>query len=156
MQSLYQEALNVAAKPIFIKKNFLAEKAFSFKYIRYRLLRPLLKLYTKSFRLTVKNAPWLTPPATTFLNRVLDRQETFLEFGSGRSTLFFASRVKELISVEHHEGWFKKISTLLEVEGMENVKYVLHPPAEEDTKADIDQRHLKEFDKELIKYGINH
>ena len=36
-----------------------------------------------------------------------------LEFGSGSSTLWFAKHTKNLVSVEHHPDWFKKIGELL-------------------------------------------
>lgn len=152
MTSYYQEALRISKKPYFLKRNFLAEKEFSFKYIRYRILRPLLKIYTKSYRLLIKNSPWLAPPSIKFLQKTLNNNLTFLEFGSGKSTLFFAGKVKHLVSVEHHEGWYNKVKDALNTHGFNNVSYKLIRPEKDELKIEIDKRHREEFDVELINY----
>jgi len=152
MNSYYKEAFRVSKKPFFIKRKYLAEKNFSFKYIRYRILRPLLKLYTKAFRLFVKNSPWLTPASIVFLNNTLDKTMTFLEFGSGKSTLYFASKVKHLESIEHHEGWYIKIKNLLNEYNYDHVNYILHKPIEEEEKKQIEIRHKQDFDEDLKSY----
>ena len=45
--------------------------------------------------------PWLTPAAIGLLATLLRPADTGAEFGSGRSTLWFAARVAALTSVEH-------------------------------------------------------
>ena len=50
-----------------------------------------------------------------------------LEFGSGRSTRWFAKRVDRLTSVEHAEEWHRIVSKELQDEGVGNVDY-LHIP----------------------------
>ena len=56
--------------------------------------------------------PWFTFPAIEALkNWDLSRKRVF-EYGSGYSTLFWASRAKEVVSVEHHPGWHEKIAGL--------------------------------------------
>ena len=52
---------------------------------------------------------------------------TGLEYGSGRSTLFFARRLKKLVSIEHHEGWHNKVSQILKDKKVDNVEYLLIP-----------------------------
>ena len=152
MSSYYQEAIRISKKPFFIKRTFLAEKELSYKYIRYRILRPLLKMYTKFFRLLVKNSPWLSPASIVFLKNSLDKTVNFLEFGSGKSTIFFASKVKRLYSVEHHEEWYSKINKLLAEKKNANVDYVLIKPEQQETREDLEKRHVEEFDNELINY----
>ena len=71
--------------------------------------------------------PWLTPGAVTFLAELLAPPMAGLEFGSGRSTLWFAKHLGELTSVEHHEGWFQIVSKQLEEANIKNVKYRLVP-----------------------------
>lgn len=50
--------------------------------------------------------PWITLLAIEFLEKHLDVNMKVFEYGSGGSTLFFAKRVKEVISVEHDPKWF--------------------------------------------------
>jgi hypothetical protein len=56
--------------------------------------------------------PWFTFPAIEAIkNWDLSNKRVF-EFGSGYSTLFWAARAKEVISIEHHPVWHEKISKL--------------------------------------------
>ncbi len=48
-----------------------------------------------------------------------------LEYGSGKSTLFFASRLKKLVSVEHAKDWYENIKKLLATKNIQNVDYRL-------------------------------
>ena len=49
--------------------------------------------------------PWITFPAIEFLERTLTRDMRVFEYGAGGSTLFFATRVKEVVSIEHEGAW---------------------------------------------------
>ena len=71
--------------------------------------------------------PWLTQTANEMLVTYLKKSDVGLEFGSGRSTLWFAKRVGHLISVEHDEAWFQKVSQTLKDNNLNNVDYHLHP-----------------------------
>jgi len=54
--------------------------------------------------------PWFSYPAIEFLEQLdLSRTEIF-EYGSGASTLYFASRCKKIVSVEHNLSWHAKIT----------------------------------------------
>ncbi len=53
--------------------------------------------------------PWLTKEASFILVSLLKETDIGLEGGSGRSTLWFARRVKKLTSVEHNKNWYNKI-----------------------------------------------
>jgi hypothetical protein len=57
--------------------------------------------------------PWFTYPAIDFLSERLDKYMNVFEFGSGNSTIFFANRVQNIISVEHNKEWFEKIKLLM-------------------------------------------
>ena len=50
--------------------------------------------------------PWLTPDMIKILDSWLCPADVGLEFGSGRSTSWFAARVKHLTSVEHNPEWY--------------------------------------------------
>ena len=73
------------------------------------------------------DAPWLTAEATRMLDDWLEPHHVGIEWGSGRSTRWFAQRVGHLVSVEHHAGWHAQVSSWLEAEGITNVDYRLLP-----------------------------
>jgi hypothetical protein len=54
--------------------------------------------------------PWFSYPANEFLFERLNNKTIVFEFGSGNSTLFFAERVNQIISVEHNKDWYDRIS----------------------------------------------
>jgi predicted O-methyltransferase YrrM len=49
-----------------------------------------------------------------------------LEFGSGNSTIWFATRFRVVYSVEHDPQWHGFVSDALRVHGLDNVRYFLH------------------------------
>jgi tetratricopeptide (TPR) repeat protein len=55
--------------------------------------------------------PWYSYPAIEFIEDKLKADFRIFEYGSGQSTLWYAERLKEVISVEHNSDYFK---TLLE------------------------------------------
>ena len=73
------------------------------------------------FEATHPGAPWLTPDAIAFLESWLRPDHEGIEYGSGRSTLWFARRVGHLISIEHNPTWFEKTKTNLRQHGAANV-----------------------------------
>jgi predicted O-methyltransferase YrrM len=58
--------------------------------------------------------PWLTRDAVGFLSQVIKSADVGLEFGSGRSTIWFASRMSRLTSIEDNPYWHAKVSRLIE------------------------------------------
>ena len=62
--------------------------------------------------------PWLTASAVEVLASWLRASDVGLELGSGRSTSWFARRVARLISVEHDETWFRRVSEQLRTRGL--------------------------------------
>lgn len=50
--------------------------------------------------------PWMTFPAMRHLEGLLDASSKVFEYGAGGSSIFFASRVGKLVSVEHDAVWF--------------------------------------------------
>lgn len=83
--------------------------------------------------------PWLSPSSIAYCERVLTNGMQALEFGSGRSTAWFAQRVRHLTSVEHSEEWYRVVRRQLEERGIVNVDYRLvlldHPEAEPEQDA---------------------
>src|SRR4051812_17428097 len=69
------------------------------EYSRWKKLRQARDVYTHQF-------PWITFWTIDYLNVFLKKNMSVFEYGGGGSTLFFAARVKELVTVEHNEDWF--------------------------------------------------
>jgi predicted O-methyltransferase YrrM len=76
------------------------------------------------------DAPWLTPAATRLLGRLLRPGDRGAEYGSGRSTVWFASQVAALTSVEHDIEWHATVTARLKDRGLDNVEYILAPEDE--------------------------
>lgn len=57
--------------------------------------------------------PSITLQAKAWLEAHLQPDMSVFEYGSGGSTLFFAKRVKKLVSVEHDKYWYEKVSKRL-------------------------------------------
>lgn len=76
--------------------------------------------------------PWLTRSANPILSTYLKKTDVGLEFGSGRSTLWFAEHVSRLTSVEHDPVWHEKISKEIEERNITNISYYFYPRTEEE------------------------
>lgn len=53
--------------------------------------------------------PWVTYSFIDFIKDRISKSQLVFEFGSGNSTLFYAQRAKQVVSVEHDKDWFEKI-----------------------------------------------
>ncbi len=82
------------------------------------------------YRLANPKNPWLTPKAVDFLSAELKKDFVGLEYGSGRSTTWFAARIKKLISVEHNSEWFARVNNEIKSLGLTNVEYHHFPKPE--------------------------
>ena len=70
------------------------------------------------------DAPWLAEPAVLLLDSYLKPSGVGLEWGSGRSTVWFARRVACLTSVEHSAKWSGAVQQWLRAAGVaERVVY---------------------------------
>ncbi len=55
--------------------------------------------------------PWFTRPCLEWLNTIDLSDKNILEFGSGDSTLWFAKRCKQIVSIEAKEEWYQRVRT---------------------------------------------
>lgn len=53
--------------------------------------------------------PWVTYSFIDFISNRLTKDMVIFEYGSGNSTLWYAKKVKQVISVEHNKDWFNNI-----------------------------------------------
>ncbi len=54
-------------------------------------------------------APWFVPDSIAFIEGVLSPSFTAFEWGAGRSTLWFARRIRRVISVEGRREWHDEV-----------------------------------------------
>ncbi len=95
------------------------------------------RIQEKRYRRTHPNLPWLTPVANQILATYLKKTDCGLEFGSGRSTLWLASRVQHLTSVEHQRAWYEKVAAQLKAANLTQVDYYLHEKEAPDEAAQM-------------------
>jgi predicted O-methyltransferase YrrM len=96
------------------------KKSFKYWTMHYLINRALEIIYIK----TRPNEPWLTKQANSILMFLLKKTDRGLEWGSGRSTIWFAKRVAHLTSIEHNKEWYERIFSKLKNEHIENVTYL--------------------------------
>lgn len=71
--------------------------------------------------------PWMCPGTIRFCQNHLNKSMVAIEFGSGRSTLWFSTQVGRLLSVEHNPEWFQAVRKKLADASVRNVDYRLVP-----------------------------
>lgn len=87
-------------------------------------------LYYGAYRPLFPHTPNFTPSATRRIGHLLGQGMTVFEWGSGRSTPWFAARVERLVSVEHSPDWYEKGCRILGKQGIRNVELILARPSE--------------------------
>ena len=55
------------------------------------------------------DAPWLTKTAVSYLDQHIEKQMLGFEWGSGKSTQWFAKRLEKLVSVEDDRNWYDRV-----------------------------------------------
>jgi len=68
--------------------------------------------------------PRLGKETVDFIERLLTPDSFVLEYGSGFSTLWFAKRVKEIISHENSLAWFNIVNERAKDEGVVNLRLI--------------------------------
>ena len=101
--------------------------------IRHWTIRYLFnRLNEKNYRRHHPDNPWLAPEANRFLETYLKSSDKGLEFGSGRSTIWFTQHIKHLTSVEHNFEWYSHIAESLKKTNINNVTYHYFPKSKDD------------------------
>ena len=62
--------------------------------------------------------PWLTADSVRLLSQLIKPTDVGVEFGSGRSTVWFAARLAHLTSVEDNSKWFDLVTRQIESCGL--------------------------------------
>lgn len=111
----------------FARENYTAV-TLGWKYFRYRLYRPFLKLKYADFRKKNPSLPWLNPNAIWALQQLLKRDMTAFEYGSGMSTVFFAKLMKHVHSLEHNAEWYQRVMQIIKEKDVKNISLKHTPP----------------------------
>jgi Methyltransferase domain len=105
------------------------------KWRRFRHLTPTYivdRLRLAAYQRLNPEAPWLTADAVGFLEDWLRPQHVGFEWGSGRSTVWFAARARHLTSVEDDPEWYREVAKRLQERGLaERVAYHHLPAGDE-------------------------
>lgn len=95
----------------------------------FRYCYSCLKYYNNPKHNSILDAkPWMAFPAIDALDKFLTKDSRVFEYGSGGSTLFFAKRAKEVVSVEHHREWYNLVKEELRKRNIKNIDYKLIEP----------------------------
>lgn len=98
---------------------------------KFRHLTPLyvlFKIRSIVYQKRHPQNPWLTPMAIQILRWWLKPYDKGVEWGSGRSTIWFARRVAHILSIEHNRVWYEKTFGQIEKAGLlKAVDYRLLP-----------------------------
>ena len=100
----------------------------------------LNKLIRLIFDFFHKDYPWITRQSTKFIEENIGVDTVGYEWGSGRSTLWFAKKTKYLYSIEHDRDWFNQVSQKISEEDIRNVKLIFIPLGE-----GLDEHYAKGF-----------
>jgi hypothetical protein len=119
----------------FFSKNYLKPKGWFLSRFKYQPLD-----------LDNQPIPWLTYSAIHFINQKLKKQFRVFEYGSGNSTIWFASKVKHIVSIEHDPGFYSSIYQKITL--FDNVAYELIEL--KDSYSQKIQEYRNEFDIVII------
>lgn len=106
------------------------------------IIRRILYIPVSIRALLDKTYPWLNHGAVNWLRSNLTPEMIGYEWGSGRSTVFFARFMKRLVSLEHKKKWFRRVQGLMAECGVTNVDYYLIPPVEEPSQSSAVRPHI--------------
>jgi len=85
-----------------------------------------VKISSTVFRLMNQKAPWWNKHAVNFAKIIIGENDSILEFGSGRSTIWLAERCKKLTSIEHNKNWYEKVRAKIERKGLDKKVNLKH------------------------------
>jgi hypothetical protein len=134
-------------------KRFVKEQGYSISiWDLIRFFPSWLHSQNKEVSPLMDQVPWLTFAAIQFLEKHLTQNMRVYEYGAGGSTLFFAARVSEVVSVEHDPVWTSKVNTLVDSYQYKNVKICLVKPTPQANRADPKSSDPNAYCSALKKY----
>lgn len=82
------------------------------------------RLRASYYEWTHPDTPWYTRDAIAYLARWINGEHMGLEWGSGRSTLWYGRRAAGLLTIEHDGVWYDRTLRKLQASGLDNVTLV--------------------------------
>lgn len=76
------------------------------------------------YRFFNSDLPWLTPKSIVFLDNYLKKNHKGLEFGSGKSTIWFSNKTEHITSIESSKLWFEKIKNIYTKKNITNINLI--------------------------------
>jgi hypothetical protein len=119
-------------------KSLLRKPSLSAAYSDLRHFRDWKRYLAPGKSPVSEGLPWITFAAIDRLNTIIRPDMEVFEYGSGGSTLFWASRVRKIVSVEHDRGWFEKMRAALPPGQAQKIHYLLVEPQVDATFASRD------------------
>lgn len=86
--------------------------------------------------------PWMNYSMVAFLEERLQPDLSLFEYGCGNSTLFYASRVADVVSVERDPDWYRYVEKNMPA----NVRLILHHPFDVTEYVGLMSRQQRRFD----------
>lgn len=86
-----------------------------------------------------QDKPWMCPGTIDFCQQQFQGSLKALEFGSGRSTQWFARLTEHLTSIEHSSEWYSIAQAKLQSLGISNVNYLCIPLNHPETEPESSQ-----------------
>jgi len=127
----YKKIINLKFFLNYIRETIQFSRKYKLKLSLYNLIR----FYPSwAYRLASQSSPldegipWITFEAIEFLKKSLRKDMSVFEYGSGGSTVFFAKRVKKIITVEHNPEWNQKVLDTTKKHGFNNCEINLTKP----------------------------
>jgi len=81
------------------------------------------RLQEMVYQKTNRDKPWLTQQANLALDSLLKPSDVGIEWGSGRSTQWFAHKIRFVTSIEHDRRWYDIVLSQLAEADVKNVDY---------------------------------
>ena len=101
-----------------------------------------------------EDLPWLTPDSIDLLDDLVKKKDIGVEFGSGRSTVWFALRCKFLTSIEDNKQWYKIVKEKLRKNQLENVEYFYKNSISEDGLQSEYYKTIEEFEDDSLDFVL--
>lgn len=114
----------------------------------------LNRIKNYSFEKNNPNLPWINPDAINIFKDLLTSDDVGVEFGSGKSTVWFSKRVKKLTSIEDNQVWFNKIKEEIALKSNKNVDYLFRVTNDSNPLESDYCKSIESFEDESLDFVI--
>ncbi len=110
-----------------------------------RHLKPWLTSLLPDHTTIVDEVPWINFDSIAWLESWLKPNMRVFEYGSGGSSMFFARRTKQVISIEHDTGFYDYISGVIEERKITNLDLRYIAPTKDGKRLPYDGLTFRSF-----------